>query len=46
MTAFQPESSHDSEPFWRAIHYKAGKPSWNSFQINDKTGTVFLERPL
>jgi hypothetical protein len=40
------ESPHESEPFWRAIDYQAGKPFRNSFKINHKTGTFFQGNPL
>jgi len=46
LSAFQPESPHESEPLWRAIEYEAGKPVRDSFKIDDKTGTLFQDNPL
>jgi hypothetical protein len=46
LSAFQLESSHESEPLWRAIEYEAGKPFRDSFKIDDKTGTLFQDNPL
>jgi hypothetical protein len=46
LSAFQSESSHESEPFCGAIDYEAGKSFRNSFKIDDKTGTFFQDNPL